>query len=271
MSKKKIILIGVLVFLFLVAVVFWLGSFIVKEVPFVATIIPISTTPDPKMYQYIEVTDSCDWQFIGTCVRMRSGPGTQYSVVLHLRTGVVLKVESIVQGDGQTWYKISTNEDIAYPERIKSGWYVAASNVKLFTDVGDLETTAGINASSSKQIVVDLSQELLYAYDGNNLFMVEPISTGLELTPTITGTFYIFKKTPSRYMQGPTPGSTQLFDLPGVPWDLYFTISGDVIHGAYWHDKFGQPWSHGCVNLPPDQAKELYAWADLGTPVTVQN
>ena len=62
MSKKKIILIGVLVFLFLVAVVFWLGSFIVKEVPFVATIIPISTTPDPKMYQYIEVTDSCDWR-----------------------------------------------------------------------------------------------------------------------------------------------------------------------------------------------------------------
>ena len=72
-------------------------------------------------------------------------------------------------------------------------------------------------------------------------------------------------------MQGPIVGvSDQYYDLPGVPWDLYFTKGGDVIHGAYWHDKFGQPWSHGCVNLPLDQAEKLYLWADVGTPVIVQ-
>ena len=73
-------------------------------------------------------------------------------------------------------------------------------------------------------------------------------------------------------MQGPLPGvSDQYYDLPGVPWDLYFTKDGAVIHGAYWHDHFGEQWSHGCVNLPTDKAKELYLWAAVGIPVTVKN
>ena len=96
------------------------------------------------------------------------------------------------------------------------------------------------------------------------------ISTGLELSPTPAGTFTIFKKTPSRYMQGPLPGFTDYYDLPGVPWNLYFTQQGAVIHGTYWHDSFGQPYSHGCVNLSPEDAKRLYEWAGLGTKVTVK-
>jgi lipoprotein-anchoring transpeptidase ErfK/SrfK len=121
-------------------------------------------------------------------------------------------------------------------------------------------------------MVVDVSEEKLYAYDGDKLFMEESISTGLEFTPTPRGTFTIFKMTPSRFMQGPIPGvSDQVYDLPGVPWNLYFTAGGAVIHGAYWHDKFGQPWSHGCVNLSTENAKKLYAWAVIGMKVTVQN
>jgi lipoprotein-anchoring transpeptidase ErfK/SrfK len=116
-----------------------------------------------------------------------------------------------------------------------------------------------------------LSEEKLYAYDGDKLFMEELISTGLDFTPTPVGTFRVFKKTPSRYMQGPLPNSpsTQVYDLPGVPWNLYFTSGGSVIHGAYWHDNFGKIWSHGCVNLPPQKAKELYMWADIGISVIV--
>ena len=113
---------------------------------------------------------------------------------------------------------------------------------------------------------------MLYAYDGEILFMTEPISTGLNLTPTPRGTFTIFKMTPSRFMQGPIPDvSDQIYDLPGVPWNLYFTEDGAVIHGAYWHDHFGKRWSHGCVNLPPQKAKELYFWADIGISVNVKN
>lgn len=113
---------------------------------------------------------------------------------------------------------------------------------------------------------------MLYAYDGDKLFMEEKISTGLELTPTPRGFFTIYRKSPTRYMQGPVPGITdQEYDVPGVPWDMYFTEQGGAIHGAYWHDHFGEPWSHGCVNLPPEKAKELYEWAPIGTSVYVHD
>ncbi len=113
---------------------------------------------------------------------------------------------------------------------------------------------------------------MLYAYDGDTLFMQQSVSTGLELSPTPRGTFYIYRKTPSRYMQGPLPNiSDQYYDLPGVPWNLYFTEGGAVLHGAYWHNNFGQQWSHGCVNLPPEMAEKIYRWAELGMPITIRD
>jgi lipoprotein-anchoring transpeptidase ErfK/SrfK len=74
-------------------------------------------------------------------------------------------------------------------------------------------------------------------------------------------------------MQGPLPNikDKQHYDLPGVPWNLYFTEGGAVIHGAYWHKSFGSPYSHGCVNLSPENAHTLYSWADLGTTVVVRD
>jgi lipoprotein-anchoring transpeptidase ErfK/SrfK len=74
-------------------------------------------------------------------------------------------------------------------------------------------------------------------------------------------------------MQGPLPylADIQVYDLPGVPWTLYFTAQGAAIHGAYWHNEFGNPHSHGCVNLPPKEAKLMYDWAQLGTTVIVQD
>ena len=102
--------------------------------------------------------------------------------------------------------------------------------------------------------------------------MEEKVSTGIELTPTPRGNFTVFRKTPSRYMQGPIPGiSDHYYDLPGVPWNLYFTEQGAVIHGAYWHDSFGTPWSNGCVNMPIASAEKLYKWADIGTEVVVRD
>jgi lipoprotein-anchoring transpeptidase ErfK/SrfK len=191
-------------------------------------------------------------------------------VVMPLRTGIVLKVSSsTIDEVGRIWYKIGFDGGIQYPERKMSDWWVAGDYVRLFQDPG-LLTTNAVNATSTKRIVVNISKEILYAYDGDTLFMQQPISTGLEFTPTPLGKFYVYKKMPDSYMQGPLPGiSDQYYDLPGVPWDLYFTFEGGAIHGAYWHNNFGRPWSHGCVNLPPEQAKMLYEWADLGTPVSV--
>jgi hypothetical protein len=239
-----------------------------------------STTPEtlnmvePVGFNYIEIINGCGPYYdTGVCVNMRSGPGVLYPVVGRLRTGVVLKVEKTTtqSQDGRSWYKIIFDGEIRYPERVAGDWYVAAdpTSVQLLENIGD-EFLTKDTPPTTKRILVDLSEEMLYAYDGDTLFMQDPISTGLDGTPTPIGTFTVYKKTPSRYMQGPIPGvSDQSYDLPGVPWNLYFTNDGAVIHGAYWHNHFGEPWSHGCVNLAPQEAKKLYMWADVGTTVTV--
>ncbi|MCX6820177.1 MAG: L,D-transpeptidase family protein [Candidatus Adlerbacteria bacterium] len=236
-----------------------------------------SSTPgpggtQPPLFEYLEVMDGCGPYYdTGTCVNMRSGPGATYPVVERLRTGVVLRVEKEVTVDGQVWDKIGFDNTVKYPDRLGADLYVANEFVRTFYDDGNHLLTKDSSATT-KRIVIDVGKEMLYAYDGDTLFMQEPVSTGLELTPTARGTFTVFKMTPARYMQGPIPGvSDQVYDLPGVPWNLYFTTDGAVIHGAYWHDHFGQPWSHGCVNLPPQKAKGLYMWAVVGTSVIVKD
>ena len=235
---------------------------------------PAAVAVDQTLHHYIEITDGCAWDYSGTCVNMRSGAGTEFPVLLRLRTGIVLEVESatVEASDGSEWYKIIPDKNILYPDRMPGPWYVAvdASSVRPFDDPGEIDL-ASDSPATQKHIVVNLGNETLTAYNADgSVFMQAPISSGLDDTPTPLGTFTIFKKTPSRYMEGPTPGvSEQAYDLPGVPWDLYFTAGGAAIHGAYWHDDFGQLHSHGCVNLPLENAKTLYPWADIGTTVTV--
>lgn len=230
--------------------------------------------PEPKkLFDYIEIVDSCGHAYDTPCVNMRKGPGVQYDVVEKLRTGIVLPVSKIVTVDNKDWYKIKIETSVGFPERVTSEWYVASGDyVKLFKDEGVITSKPKDQATSTKRIIVDRSEQTLYAFDDKELIMKLKVSTGLHDTPTPRGRFTIFKKTPSRYMQGPLPGvSEQYYDLPGVPWDLYFTNEGAVIHGAYWHNSFGKEWSHGCVNLSPDDSKKLYYWADFGIPVIVQD
>ena len=219
--------------------------------------------------QFVVVKDSCGTHFDGECVRVRSGPGTEYPVISRVRNDMVLKVGGTVEVEGQTWYKIVFDEWLRYPERIENDWYIAAEFLDVLPPLGEDEPST----TTQKLIIVDRSEQALFATDGGTLFMDVSISTGLELTPTPRGTFTIFKKTPSRYMQGPLPGlaDQQEYDLPGVPWNMYFTEGGAVIHGAYWHNSFGSQYSHGCVNMEPSEAKRLYEWADVGTKVVVRD
>ena len=240
------------------------------QIPTPPTVIPTEKSK-PAAKGFIEVMQSCGPYYkIDTCVVVRSGPGIEYPAVLRLRNGIVLRVSDTVEAEGHTWYKITFDDWLRYPDRISGEWYVAGDFVRYFSDDTSVEVPIGTKSVTAKRILVERGNEMLYAYDGDQLFMKQAISTGLGDTPTPLGTFYIYKKTPSRYMQGPIPGiSAQFYDLPGVPWNLYFTKQGAVIHGAYWHDHFGSPWSHGCVNLPLDKAQQIYYWADVGTPVTI--
>ncbi len=118
-------------------------------------------------------------------------------------------------------------------------------------------------AASGKQIVVVLSEQRVYAYENSVLVRTTLASTGLPAYPTVVGTFSIYLKYPSQLMTGPD------YYLPNVPYVMYF-YKGYSLHGTYWHNNFGRPMSHGCVNLPTSEAAWFYDWAPLGTPVIVR-
>jgi lipoprotein-anchoring transpeptidase ErfK/SrfK len=111
-------------------------------------------------------------------------------------------------------------------------------------------------------IDVDLSQQRVYAYEGDTVVNSFVVSTGTWQTPTVTGQFNIWIKLKSTTMAGPG------YHLPNVPWVMYF-YKGYGLHGTYWHNNFGTPMSHGCVNLTISDAEWLYNFASVGTLVNV--
>ncbi|MBD2293174.1 L,D-transpeptidase [Anabaena sphaerica FACHB-251] len=117
--------------------------------------------------------------------------------------------------------------------------------------------------AQSRRIEIDLSEQRLRAWDGKNLVYSFRISTGKRSTPTPVGRFAINSKYRTHRMRGTG------YDIPDVPYAMYF-YEGYAIHGAYWHNRFGTPISHGCVNLPVKQARKLYNWAGTGTVVVVR-
>ena len=111
-----------------------------------------------------------------------------------------------------------------------------------------------------KWIDINLSQQRITAYVGQTAVYSAIVSTGLPGTPTVVGTFSVYAKYIATPMSGPG------YYLPGVPHTMYF-YRGYAIHGAYWHNNFGTPMSHGCVNLTLPDAEWFYNWSPIGTKV----
>ncbi|NOH04789.1 MAG: L,D-transpeptidase family protein [Chloroflexi bacterium] len=109
---------------------------------------------------------------------------------------------------------------------------------------------------------VDLSDQRMYAYEGDTVVRTFIVSTGTWQTPTVTGRFKVWIKLRSAPMSGPG------YYLPDVPYIMYF-YKGYGIHGTYWHNNFGVPMSHGCVNLSIPDAEWAYNFAVVGTVVNV--
>ncbi|MCB9437200.1 MAG: L,D-transpeptidase family protein [Anaerolineales bacterium] len=116
--------------------------------------------------------------------------------------------------------------------------------------------------ATGKAIVVSVDQQRIYAYQDGQMIHTHLTSTGLPDTPTVYGDYKIYVKYQATDMSGPG------YYLPQVPYTMYF-YQGYAIHGSYWHNSFGRPMSHGCVNLPVEEAEWFFDWAEVGTLVRV--
>lgn len=119
-------------------------------------------------------------------------------------------------------------------------------------------------AGGAHWIDVDLTHQMVYAYEGNTVVNSFLVSTGTWQYPTVTGQYHIYVKLRYTTMSGPG------YYLPNVPYTMYF-YQGYALHGTYWHNNFGTPMSHGCVNLSIPDSEWVYNFSSVGTLVNVHN
>lgn len=123
-------------------------------------------------------------------------------------------------------------------------------------------------SNEAKRIEVDLTNQRLYAFEGERKIFETPVSTG-RWGPTPTGTFKIWVKL--RYTRMSGGEGAAYYNLANVPHVMFYYNNevsqgrGFSLHGAYWHNNFGHPMSHGCVNIPLAAAETLFQWADPPT------
>lgn len=163
---------------------------------------------------------------------------------------------------GSLWYQL-------LDDRYYSVYYVPAYYMRLVPS-SELKPISSHVPPEDKKIFIDLNNQSLTAYEGEKQVYMTRISSGVRLKEggfaTPKGHYRTYRKRPCRHMATPASEFGSGFDLPGVPWVSYFTSDGIALHGAYWHNDFGIPHSHGCVNLTPRAAKWIYRWTTPTVP-----
>lgn len=152
-----------------------------------------------------------------------------------------------------------------YDAKSTMGEYRGNKVISYNSESGSLARVLGSN-DSPKKIEVDLTNQKLYAYEGSTKVYDFLISSG-KWYPTPTGTFHIWGKFKYIKMSGGNPLTRTYYYLPNVPYVMFFgndTVAasrGFSLHGTYWHDNFGHPMSHGCINMKTEEAEMLYYWS----------
>ena len=162
---------------------------------------------------------------------------------------------AFVGGNNLTWYQIL---DDRY-----GGYYMAQADH--FRPITAEEITPLSPGVPDKRIEIDLTKQRLVAYEGGRPVFATRIATGSFPGSTPSGEYRVERKNASRHMANDFDGDD--FDLPGVPWVCYISWTGVSIHGTYWHNNYGQPQSHGCINLTPKAALWVFRWTEPVAPL----
>ena len=179
------------------------------------------------------------------------GPRLYYATA-HWIKGLVVD-----RRDGNLWYQ-------AYDQLYQAYYYLRPESVHILS-AEELAPISPEVPGDDKRIVILLDRQELLAYEGDRLVYAARTATGQPGFETPTGLFRTFHKRPTAHMVGGAD-EFSMFDLPAIPWDSYLTDSGVAIHGTYWHNDFGRPHSHGCINLSPADAKWIYRWTEPQVP-----
>jgi len=185
-----------------------------------------------------------------------SSPGGTYTVrpgdsLIRIATRHGISVSRLAAANG-----LYTTSWVYFGQRLK----IPDANTPVNTTPANPAPPANTQNNSGKWIGINLSTQTLTAYSGQAAVFSTRVSTGTWRTPTVAGTFHIYVKYVSTHMSGPG------YSLPNVPYTMYF-YRGYGLHGTYWHNNFGTPMSHGCVNLSTPDARWLFNWAPVGTKV----
>ena len=171
-------------------------------------------------------------------------------------------IASVVNpADGQIWYSL-------LDDKFQQQYFAQGKHIRLLSD-GELAPLSPDVPAEEKLVVVNLPNQLVMAYERNQLVYATRVSTGGLLRKgkytTPDGEFVTYHKRPTRHMAAGDLASDG-FDLPGVPWVSYIHEKGYSFHGTYWHNDYGRPRSHGCINMTPQAAKWLFRWTTPSVP-----
>lgn len=208
-----------------------------------------------------------EWGFWGEVCRptaiARKGPHNNAEQAYLLYYGSVHHVLSVVDDPaGGSWYQI-------YDELPPTDTYwVRSHHIRRLTD-WDLRPINPHIPLEQKRIEVNLAGQSVICYEGEQPVFFTRCASGAKFNyddgtsedfSTPKGEHAVLLKQPSRHMKGGVEGEDDFFDLPGVPWNTFFTFEGIAIHGTYWHNDYGIQRSHGCVNVSPEAAHWIYRW-----------
>ncbi|MAT43419.1 MAG: hypothetical protein CL609_13865 [Anaerolineaceae bacterium] len=184
-------------------------------------------------------------------------PKSPHIITYRLYFGTVYWVTEIVKDQkGKVWYKVPDDKwDIHY--------YVDAEHAH-FIEPEEITPLSPNVSRENKWIEILLEEQAVIAYENERPIFFARTATGARFIDgdfrTQPGNYLTNRKRPSRHMAAGDPAAPNSYDLPGIPWICYLTESGISFHGTYWHNDYGKPRSHGCINLTPDDARWVYRW-----------
>lgn len=187
-------------------------------------------------------------------------PGTVKYRLVYSTTYWVTRV--VQDAGGTAYYRIDDDKyDIHY--------FVNATHLRL-VNPEDVAQLSPLLPPAAKRIEIRLADQLVIAYENNWPVFVCRAATGAKFSNgdfrTPPGRYYTGRKRPSRHMAAGDRAAPNSYDLPGVPWICYLTEDGISFHGTYWHNDFGKPRSHGCINVSSASALWIYRWTTPNVP-----